>query len=175
MKTERHVDLSGCTTVAVFDDDKTRRFDFLCRWKPGPIITACLLNPAMLEVDQPDHTGAAIIARARKWGYAGARIVNPFTIRTADPEVMKAHPDPIGNPEADRFIVRAMKASGNDGSPFIVGWGKDGSHLGRDEEIATLAKMIRIPLMAFRVNHDGSPTHPARLAHDLPLIVWRPA
>lgn len=174
MKFLIHQDLAGTVCHATFSEDMTRRFDVLWRWKPGPILTACLLNPAMLEVDEPDHTGAAIVARARKWGYCGARIVNPFTIRTPDPEVMKRHPDPVG-PDADRFLIKAMKEAGNDGSPFIVGWGKDGSHLGRDAEVCKLAKMIGIPLMAFRLNQDGSPSHPARLGHGLIPIVWRAA
>lgn len=174
MKEVTHTDLAGTTCRVVFSDDKTHRYLAEWRWKPGPVLTACLLNPAMLEVDEPDHTGAGIVARARKWGFCGARIVNAFTLRTADPEVMKRHPDPIG-PEADRFILEAMRQAFDDGSPFIVGWGKDGAHLGRDREIAALAERVGLPLMAFKLNNDGSPTHPARLGYDLRPVVWRPA
>jgi hypothetical protein len=172
MKTKTHKDLAGTTCVAVFSDDLAHRMDVVWRWKPGPIFTACLLNPAMLEVDQPDHTGAAIVARARRWGFAGARIVNPFTIRTADPEVMKAHPAPV-HPRADEYLLRAMEGAADDGSPFVAGWGKDGCHLGRDAEVIELARVAGIPLMAFRINIDGSPSHPARLGYDLRPIIWR--
>jgi hypothetical protein len=174
MITRTHRDLGGTTCTAVFSDDETRRYDVVWRWADGPLLTACLLNPAMLEVDEPDHTGAGIVARARKWGYRGARIVNPFTIRTPDPAVMKAHPDPVG-PMADEYIIRAMKAAAHDGGPFVVGWGHHGRHLGRDQQICQLARMIRVPLMAFRLNDDGSPSHPARLGHDLRPVLFQPA
>lgn len=176
MITKSHRDLAGTTCTAVFSDDLARRYDVVWRWRDGQLLTCCLLNPAMLEAHEPDHTGAAIVARARRWGYAGARIVNPFTIRTADPTVMLTHPDPVGpQPDADSFIIRAMRSAGRDGSPFLVGWGHHGQHLGRDEQICQLARMIAIPLLAFRLNADGSPSHPARLGHDLRPVPYRPA
>lgn len=175
MKTETHRDLAGTTCTAVFDDEKLRRFDVVWRWKDGPLLTACLINPAMLEVDQPDHTGAAIVARARKWGFAGARIVNPFTIRTQNPNDIYRHADPVGGAEADGFIVRALKACGSDGAPFIAGWSSYGAHLDRAAQIEKLAKLVGVSVMAFRLNADGTPSHPARLGHDLVPIVYRPA
>lgn len=174
MKIKTHHDLAGATCTAVFSDDDLRRYDVLWRWAPGRLLTCCLLNPAMLEVDEPDHTARVICGRARRMGLAGARIVNEFTIRTADPAIMKAYPDPAG-PEADEFIVRAMKAAGRDGSPFIVGWGQHGRHLGRDEQVCRLAKLVGVDLMAFRINQDGSPAHPARLAYGPTPVLYREA
>lgn len=162
------------TCEAVFSDDKTRRYDCVWRWAEGQLLTACLLNPAMLEVDQPDHTGRGIVDRARRLGFGGARIVNLFTIRTKDPPVMLAHPDPVG-PGADDWIIYAMRAAGRDGSPFVAGWGQDGIHLRRDEQVRKFAKLVGVPLWAFRLNGNGSPAHPARLAHGLPLVLYQSA
>lgn len=162
------------TCVAVFNDDRTRRFDVVWRWRHGPLFTACLLNPAMLTAATNDHTGLGIVERAKRRGFAGARIVNLFTLRTADPAIMRAHPDPVGA-EANEYIIRAMKAAGQDGSPFVAGWGADGGHLGRNGEVCDLARMIGIPLHAFKVNKGGSPAHPARLGYELPLVKWREA
>lgn len=173
MQTKSHRDLTGTVCTAVFSDDETRRFDVLWRWADGPLLTACLLNPAMLEAHEPDHTGRGIVARARRWGFDGARIVNLFTLRTKDPSVMLAHPDPVGpQPDADSFIIRAMRRAGQEGAPFIAGWGHDGCHLHRDEQVRALARQIGIPLMAFRLNANGSPAHPARLGYGLSLVPY---
>lgn len=167
-----HTDLGGQTCRVVFNEDLTRRYDVTWVWAKGPLLTFCLLNPSTLDHRMLDPTGKGVLARARRWGFGGARIVNPFTVRTELPKEMLKHPDPIG-PLADDFLRGAMMDSFNDGSPFICGWGTNGKHIGRDIEVMALASNVGLKLMALAINDDGSPKHPLYIAHDQRPFVWK--
>lgn len=166
--------MDGMICNVVFSDDERHRLDVVWTWDEGPILCFCLLNPSTLDHRQNDPTGRGVVARARKWGFGGARIVNEFTLRTPTPSVMLKEGMP-NVPGADEYLRGAMIGQMQTGAPFIMGAGRHGSHRGRDREIHAMAEFLGCPLWCLVQNDDGTPKHPLYIAHEIKPKPWSPA
>lgn len=172
MKVLLRTDLAGMTCSATFSDDEAYRLELVWRWSDAPLLTVWMLNPSTATHEVLDPTVYGLIQRAKAWGFGGVRVINLFALRATEPKVMMAHPEPIGA-ENNAVIRKALLAAFDDGSPVIAGWGKHGSHLGRDQWAIDLARELGVSLYAFKLNQDGSPCHPLYLPRDLKPYVWR--
>src|SRR5258708_7167168 len=91
------------------------------------------LNPSTADEVEDDPTIRRCMDYAERWGYGALCMVNLFSLRARDPDVMKAHTSPIGA-ENDRWLVEMAK----DAAVVVAAWGVDGVHLGRDKVVKRL-------------------------------------
>jgi hypothetical protein len=117
------------------------------------------LNPATADEVRDDPTIRRCAGYARRWGYGALCMTNLFAYRTPHPEVMKAHPDPVGA-DNDRWLVKLAKGAG----VVVAAWGVDGTHLGRDRVVG---RLLGGKLSCLRLTKDGHPWHPLYLRKTL--------
>lgn len=112
------------------------------------------LNPSTADEVKNDPTIRKCLYFAFHWGFQWLCMTNIFAFRATDPEVMKAHSDPIG-PENDRYLLEVAKEA----DLIIAAWGVHGEHLNRGMQIRSA-----IPnLQCLGINSGGTPKHPLYL------------
>lgn len=127
-----------------------------------------MLNPSTAGEDQDDPTIRRCQGFAADWGYGGIVVGNLFALRTANPEDLKEHPDPIG-PKNDRYLRQIIEAA----ETVVVAWGiaLAETHIGtsRRERVVNLIKMEGETLWALDTTLDGQPVHPLYKPADIKL------
>src|SRR5207237_6677735 len=94
-------------------------------------------------------------------------MVNLFALISTDRKAWKRHPEPVG-PNNDDHIRRIATQI----PTIFVGWGADGRHRNRDQEvIQLLTELGRRDLLCFGTTKDGSPRHPLYLSGKLKAAV----
>jgi hypothetical protein len=132
------------------------------------LLVACLLNPSTADDETDDPTLRELIYFAKLWGYGGLSVVNLNAFRAAHPSEMMAQTTCVG-PKNSEFIDAAFAFACHQGTPFLVAWGNDGDHLGRDEWFIARARLHAVSLICLGKNRDGSPKHPmSRGRHRIP-------
>src|SRR5687767_7859763 len=97
-------------------------------WGPAvEVLVACLLNPSKADHIEPDRTSARVIDFAKRWGYGGTIIVNPYAYRCTAPSAMptldrRASTRAIGPENDERIELHATRRD------VVVGWGKHCTH-----------------------------------------------
>ena len=170
--TESDSSLLSGTHEAVFSPDRTYRYLLVRWWGDAPSMAWVMLNPSTADAFADDPTIRRCMKFARREGCGGITVVNLFALRSADPRVLRHHPDPVG---ASNDTVIGMNV-GRD-SPVVAAWGTGGTLNGRDREVAGQLKATGIALKCFGVTRDGHPKHPLargreRIPDDAPLIPW---
>ena len=128
-----------------------------------------MLNPSTADATENDATVRKVIGFSRRWGFANARIVNLFALRSRDPKALKTHPEPVG-PRNDETIRN--EASAADG--IVLAWGANASELrarGRAAAVRSLLfSLPRLALPAWNLGRtlDGQPKHPLMLSYNTP-------
>lgn len=89
-------------------------------------------------------------------------MANLFALRATKPEVMLAHPDPIGIDD-DTHLQQLARDAG----VIVCAWGANGSHLGRNAQIKSL--LAAYELKCLGTTKDDHPRHPLYLKADRPL------
>lgn len=114
------------------------------------------LNPSTADHMQDDPTIRRCVGFAERWGYGRIVMLNLFSYRATDPEVMLAHKENTHtvNRNID-VIVEETRAA----HLVVAAWGKLGSFQNRDQLILPL---LRHPHY-LKLNNDGSPSHPLYL------------
>lgn len=151
---------------AVFDETEIYRYSLLRVDKLRKVerkISFLMLNPSTADHTKEDPTIKRCMTWAFRNGFSHVEIVNLFALRATDPQVMKAHPSPIG-PRNDDYIRAAADSS----EVMVCAWGAHGKHLDRAASVRKL--LSDKELWCFVVNADGSPKHPLYLKRDLPLV-----
>ena len=59
-----------------------------------------------------------------------------------------------------------------DGRVAVVGWGNDGSFMGRDKVAVRIAAKAGVALHCVAMNKGGQPKHPLYAGYATPLIPW---
>jgi len=119
------------------------------------------LNPSTADEVKDDPTIRRCKDFAKRWGYGAMVMTNIFAFRATDPEVMKAHPAPIGEQSVtgelndDILVDHALHAG-----IVVCAWGKHGSHMFRGLRVKRLLISNGVDLKCFKLNKDGSPEHP---------------
>jgi hypothetical protein len=155
---------------AAFDHARRYRY-LLARTWDGDLDPAVWLmcNPSTADAFVLDATLRRCRAFSHTWGHGGMVILNAFAFRATQPDDMKAQPDPVG-PVNDAVI--AVTAAGLPGAPWIVGWGANGGHLGRDRQVAAILAGYELSPSMLAVTKDGHPGHPLRLRADAKPTPW---
>lgn len=131
------------------------------------------LNPSTADETLDDPTVRRCIDYAKRWGYGALCVTNIFALRATDPEVMKAHAEPIGT---SNIVVINQVA--READLVICAWGNHGMHLNRGEQVRRLLTKdgLSNKLHYLQLNHSsGEPAHPLYLkANLIPISLYNP-
>lgn len=176
----------GCTQSretdthgACFNADRTHRFAWWRRWANEGLLVAIMLNPSTADENVADPTITRVVNFAKDWGLGGVEVVNAFSLRSTDPEVLHVHAstgalDPFGtlrNADTDAHIAAAIERA----EILMVGWGV---HLMKRPMLYRVRELRTIvddrPAHAWDVTKHGAPKHPLYVHSDaMPVrYVW---
>ncbi|MEU1812988.1 DUF1643 domain-containing protein [Micromonospora aurantiaca (nom. illeg.)] len=183
--TERHAPVLGESATALFGPAAG------CAAHPAPVGTDCvschpyryaltrtwdarlapatfvMLNPSTADAVTDDATIRRCVGYARTWGCGGIAVYNLFALRSRDPDVLAAHPDPVG-PANDAVICAwAQQRRQDDRGPVVAAWGSHRRHRARAAHVTGLLLGLGIGLTCLATTRDGQPRHPLYLRRDL--------
>ncbi|CAE6839606.1 DUF1643 domain-containing protein [Paraburkholderia nemoris] len=128
-----------------------------------PRLGVCMLNPSDARHNVDDSTDTRIYLRAVSLGFGRYDIVNLFPLSSSKPEVMRAHPDPVGPLDIANQMILDVAA---DASMILCAWGAGEFAATRARAVLQLLcdagyaeKLVHLGL-----NKDGSPKHPLYIA-----------
>ena len=149
-------------STARFSDCRAYRYTLHRIWNEAkPYCMFVGLNPSTADEVQNDPTVRRCIGYAIDWGFGGLVMTNIFAFRATDPNVMKAHREPVG-PRNNYWL---KKVSANAGLTLCA-WGNHGHHLGRSAEVV---RLLTDP-HCLKITGTGEPSHPLYLKKDLKPI-----
>lgn len=149
-----------------FDETRTYRYSLWREWDASkPFALFICLNPSTADETNDDPTIRRCVNYSKAWGYGAFCMANIFAFRATDPEVMKAHREPIG-PENDEMLKDLALNAG----VVVAGWGNHGKHLFRGIRVKREMIYNGIDLKCLKISKDGSPSHPLYLRADLQPI-----
>jgi hypothetical protein len=108
------------------------------------------LNPSTAKEDKNDPTIERITGIVRHWGYGGFYMMNLFAIVSSKPEVLKTHPDPLG--DNDGWIEKIAPKC----RMVVFAWGNFKEARERAEAMEAMFPNAH----ALYINKNGSPKHP---------------
>ncbi len=146
------------------------------RWTPGRSALAVfvLCNPSTADAQRDDPTSRKCDGFAKRWGYAGRIIVNPFAYRATNPRELLHCADPVG-PDNLAWLKATIDELDVLG-PVVFGWGDALPTQLRPKALDILSFIegtFRSPKCLGRTK-SGQPRHPLMLAYDTPLERWTP-
>lgn len=157
--------------VAAFSRDRFYRYALSICWEPGlPVLIALMLNPSTADHMKNDPTVTRVCERARRQGFGGVLVLNAFAWRETDRLKMLQVEDPVG-PLNDIFILAGLEFA-RAGGKVLVGWGNEGGHRGRSDEISRLLEASGVQAYCLKVCANGQPGHPLYVGYDAPMIPW---
>lgn len=151
--------LDGVKADAVLSPDGVYRYALTRDWFPkerGHVLWI-MLNPSVADAEQDDPTLRRCQHFARAWGYDGITVVNLFALRSPTPDVLKTHPDPVGDANDD-VIESYLDAQGI--GLVMAAWGAHGQMRYRDQRVITMAHKAARGLHALGFTKAGAPKHP---------------
>lgn len=129
-------------------------------WEPFKTVTFVMLNPSTADAEKDDPTIRRCIAFAKAWGYCDLRVVNLFALRATDPQELRRHPLPVGNPQNDIYI-----SNHTFGHLTVAAWG---AVPWAEARIRQVVSIIGHPMCLGRTK-AGSPRHPLYVSKDVQL------
>lgn len=158
--------------VAVFSMDRLYRYTLAICWMVGlPVLVVIMLNPSTADHMKNDPTIERVCRRAKALGYGGVMILNLFAWRETDRLKMLKVSDPIGQLN-DLFILAGLALAAETGGKVLVGWGNEGGHRGRSDQIAALLLEAEVEAVCLKVCANGQPGHPLYVGYDEPFRPW---
>lgn len=171
---EERVIRAGDVAAAVFSPDRAYRYLLRRTWEPlTESLLFVMLNPSTANALVDDHTIRRCTYYAKRHRYGGMSVVNLFALRATDPRQLLEHPDPAG---PDNWRVLTTLAIRDPGRLVVAAWGAYDRRLGMfGDQVALLFTERGHTLHRLgTLTAAGYPRHPARLANDVELEVYRP-
>lgn len=156
---------------AVFSPCDRYRYTLWRRW-PGAgtkFLIMVMLNPSTADCEKNDPTVERCQRRAMRLGFAGLIVLNIFALRSTDPDALYCESDPIG-PDNDRHIRDVLWQF--DLSTVICAWGGHGKLRDRGDQVRKMILDAGHVPHVFRLNDDGTPSHPLYLPYSLLPRRW---
>ncbi len=141
--------------------DGLYRYTLTRRWEPGPGEQATRpvlwigLNPSTADGLTDDATVRRIVGFTRGFGYSAFTLVNLFALRSRDPGVLAAAPDPVGPTNNATIGIESSRAG-----LVVAAWG---AHPFARERAAQVVERLRgrdVALWCLALTKDGAPRHP---------------
>ena len=158
--------------TACFSDCGAWRYWLKREWdgaKPCGAIVG--INPSTAGADDTDQTITKGIGFARRWGWGGFWMVNPFGLVSTDQRGLLNAADPVG--EENDFYLSEIVANAH---CIVAAWGSAKTTAVRRLLNARLESLRPVfegrELLCLGTNADGSPRHPLMLSYDTPLQPW---
>lgn len=126
------------------------------------------LNPSTADAFVDDRTIRRCIAFAKLWGMDALCMLNLFTLRATDPDVMKSHPEPVA-PGADDALAEIARSA----SLVVAAWGVDGAHQRRDAAVLDALRRCGTHVQCLGTTKHGFPRHPLYVRGDTPLRAFQ--
>lgn len=137
---------------AIFSEDRKYRYVLWRIWDDSkPKVMIIGLNPSTANESKNDNTITKVIKVANGNGYGGVYMCNLFGVISADPSILKTHPDPDGDNYT--YLDDVFKECRR----VVFAWGnfKEAT----DKAFRVMARFNTRPL-CFKQNKNGSPKHP---------------
>lgn len=142
---------------AIFSDCRKYRYALWRKWdETKPMIMFIGLNPSKANEYEPDPTITRVIQFSKSMGYGGVYMMNLYAIVDSNPDVLKTHPDPLG--ENDGWVEKIAPEC----QMIIFAWGKFKEAKSRADKFI---KMFPEGHCLVK-NKDGSPRHPLYVKGD---------
>lgn len=129
-----------------------RRADLLAS---GPPLLASLINPSTAGAHRDDPTTRLM----RRWGHLNGfgdyLCTNPHAVRSSDPRIIDAHPDPVG-PHNDAYIARCVGWVRDRGGTVVIGWGNRMA----TRRVDRLMELLGTPLYCLGRTRTNAPAFP---------------
>jgi hypothetical protein len=143
----------------IFSEDRIYRYTLWRSWgtlfnSSERFVNFLCLNPSTATETVDDPTIRRCIGYADAWGYKSLCVTNIFAFRATDPNVMKAHPEPIGK-DNDHWLLEVA----NNADLVVAAWGNNGTHIQRDKSVRKLIKNLH----CLRITKTNQPEHPLYL------------
>lgn len=82
------------------------------------VVLWVMLNPSTADATADDPTIRKVVGFSSNWGFAVARVVNLYALRSTDWRPLRTHADPVG-PENDEQIRASVLAA----DAVVLAWG----------------------------------------------------
>lgn len=148
--------------TAEFSPCRTYRYALTRTWDTRRLPLAfVMLNPSTADAFIVDPTVRRCLGFAQRWGAGGLLVLNVYGLRSADPRVLRRHPDPVG-PQNDAIIVARLA------EPIARVVGAWGAHAdpGRARYVVDLIRQAGHRPVCLGRTQAGAPRHPLYLRAD---------
>jgi hypothetical protein len=157
----------------IFSKDRSHRYtlwrdwsDLLFSSSSNDFVQFILLNPSTADENLDDPTIRRCIQFAKDWGYQSLCVTNLFSFRSTNPSALRNVTSPSGDPENFASIFCVARQA----SRIVCAWGNHGNYLDRAAYIHTSLTNSGHQLHCFKLNSDGSPSHPLYLPKSIQII-----
>ncbi len=152
------------------------RFLFGWTWGTGPVGLWVGINPSTATAAEPDPTILKWHGFARRFGWGGMLVVNPFSLRSPDPRDLTRSLNPrwaTGGRDNDRAIEEAASRA----DLIVPCWGAlEGparAFIPRVAKVHLMLEQAGKPMWCLGRTKDGHPKHPLYLPWSTTLEVFR--
>jgi hypothetical protein len=161
----------GIDSLAVYNTDQTHRYVLYRVWSDVLPLVVIGLNPSTATERVNDATIRRCLRYARDWGHGGLVMLNLFSLRATDPQVLYrqvrswvAQQDNVelasitGGDTHERLLLHYTEPQRQ--SRILVAWGNHGGLLGRSKYVLQTLAQRRRTFEALGVTKEGMPAHP---------------
>lgn len=145
------------------------RYWLVRQWDPmrGPL-RFVILNPSTADDSEDDPTIRRCIGFAKREGRGGIVVANIFAMRSTNPAILRAVPDPIG-PDNNRHLRVLGQDAAREGAPIVCAWGANAPNDRWTDVAVDLEMKCRAKLVCLGKTKDGAPRHPLYVRADKPF------
>lgn len=154
------------TSGAIIEDEfRYVLWRYLGSGGPAGTVLWVMLNPSTADAVADDATIRKVMGFSRRWGFAWARVVNLYALRSRDPKALKTHPAPIG-PKNDEHIAREVAQA--DG--VVLAWGANAEPVRSLAVRRLVHQHAAAPIWRLGTTSCGEPGHPLMISYKMPRI-----
>jgi hypothetical protein len=164
--------MSNVRKSAIVSSCGLYRYELRREWDDClPPYVSGMLNPSKADAEIDDPTIIRNWRRAEAMGCGSLIVWNLGAGRATDPDDWKAMADPIG-PENDAHIRRILTECRERNGIAMVGWGAQGSFMGRAQTVMKIAVEVGIAFRCLGTTKNGQPKHPLYIARSKSIVEW---